>query len=161
MNTKAHIKGEIECHWLFSVHHAIPKIKYTHKGSRCGVPWWLAKLRIRCCFCSGLGCSWGVGLISDPRTSARHRHGQKSRKKKKESRYYWSRMTQKTRSFQACLLCAQHTIVYKALAHLPSPVSITPTQWGSLGWRVITFILLFSGSYHHDSNCWIHWAPAC
>ena len=30
MNTKTQVKGEIECHWLFSSDHEIPEIKYTH-----------------------------------------------------------------------------------------------------------------------------------
>ena len=53
------------------------KKKYLLMLRVTGVPWWLRRLRIWGCHCSGLGHSCGTGLIPGPGTSACCEHGQK------------------------------------------------------------------------------------
>ena len=43
-----------------------------------------SRLRNRCCHNYGTGCSYGLDLIPDPRTSICHRGGKKKKKKKDE-----------------------------------------------------------------------------
>ena len=54
------------------------KIPKRHKE---GVFLWHRRLRIRCCYCGGLGYSWAVGSIPGLGTYTHSGHGQKRKRK--------------------------------------------------------------------------------